>query len=383
MRKFIKFWDIIFISLAIFVFCIANIVYNYTLNKDYIMNVLRKNNVFVTINNEIKNTALTDLKVSISNVKELDINDLVDKTLTPDIIEKEVDFILSELYSTNKMRVDLSIISKGYTDNLNAYFDTNKIQLPKEVKEQINKIYNDDSLKVEDVNVFNDNYAKYYVKGKDIINKVRLYSFCTLLGLVALTLILAKEKIRGLYIPAIISAIMLYSGGVVLKTFVDSQNIAIGEKKLDNIITSIKNGLFDTINKYAIILAVIAVMLIIVKIIVKIVKGKKNIQNISDSTNVEEPSIEQDTIDNLVEQQPIVEDTTTGVEPVVENTIESTAEEGYEVESETGNEPVIEEKEDDTVVDTNEEVNDSIEEAGVPAIDDTSLNEIENKDEVI
>lgn len=347
MRKIIKFFDIILISLAIFVFCLSSIVSNYTLNKKYIQKVLRDNKVYSTINDEIKINAKTDLKVGLSNIPNLDVDDLVDKTITEDIIENEVDFILTELYTNNKMRVDLSILSKGYTENLNKYLDENKIDVPKEVREQINNIYNTNSLQVEDVDIFNDNYAKYYVKGKDIIKKVKLYSLCTIIGLVALTLLLAREKLRGLYIPSLLSAGMLYGGGITLKTVLDTQDIKIGDKKLDNIITSIKNGLFNTINKYAIALVIIAVMLIIVKIIFKIIKGKKSNDNV-DTTGVEEVTPEEKAkFDNDVppyykeEETPVIEESSTN-DSVIED-VEITTYDN------TGNEPVNDENKEEVI----------------------------------
>jgi hypothetical protein len=275
MRKVIKFFDIILISLAIFAFCVSNIVYNYTLNKNYIQKVLKDNKVYTTINDEIKTSVKTDLKVSISGIPNLDINELVDYTVKEDIIEKEVDFILTELYNNNKMRIDLSILTKGYSENLNKYIEEKKLDVPKEVKNEMNKVFESDSLQVQDVDVFNNNYAKYYVKGKTIIKQVKLYSLCALVGLVGLTLLLARKKASGIYIPALLSAGMLYAGGYALKTFLDTQDIKIGDKKLDNIVTSIKNGLFDTINKYAIVLVIIAVLAIIASIIWKLIRGKK------------------------------------------------------------------------------------------------------------
>ena len=276
MRKVIKFFDIILISLAVFVFCLSNIVYNYTLNKKNIQKVLKDNKVYTTINDEIKNSVKTDLKVSISGVPNLDVNELVDYTIKEDIIEKEVDFILTELYTNNKMRIDLNILTNGYSENLNKYLEDKKIEVPKEVKDQINKIYESDSLQVQGVDVFNNNYAKYFVKGKKIVKQARLYSLCAFVGLIGLTLLLARKKLSGIYIPALLSAGMLYIGGFALETFLDTQDIKIGDKKLDNIITSIKDSLFNTINKYVIILVIIAVLAVIASIIFKIIKGNKN-----------------------------------------------------------------------------------------------------------
>lgn len=275
MRKVIKFFDIIFITLALIVFVLSTIVSNFTLNKDYIKKLLRENNIYSTINDEIKKSVKTDLKVSLSEVPNLNVEELVDRTITEDILEKELDYILTTLYSTNKMKVDLSILSKGYSENLDNYIKNNNIKVPEKIEAQIKNVMETNSLGEEDITFFNENYSRYFAKSKDIIKKVRMISLISLITLVGLTLLLAKQKIRGLYIPALLSSASIYEFGVLLKSFLDTQDIKIGDKKLEVIVTSVKESLFSSINNYVVTLLIIGVVLIIVKIIYKVIISLK------------------------------------------------------------------------------------------------------------
>lgn len=298
MRKVVKFFDIIFITFALIVFVLSTIVSNFTLNKDYIKKLLRENNVYSTINEEIKKSIKTDLKVSLSEVPNLNVEELVDKTITEDILEKELDYILTTLYSTNKMKVDLSILSKGYSENLDNYIKNNNIKVPEKIETQIKNVMETNSLGEEDITYFNDNYSKYFAKAKDIIKKVRMFSLISLITLVGLTLLLAKQKIRGLYIPALLSSASIYGFGILLKSFLDTQDIKIGDKKLEVIVTSVKESLFSSINNYVVTLLIIGGVLIIVKIICRIIislkHGKKDTESEISNNNAQKDELDEE-----------------------------------------------------------------------------------------
>lgn len=325
-RRIVKFFDIVLISLALFIFVLSTIISNFTLNKDYIKKLLRENQVYTEINDEIKNSVKTDLKVSLSEIPNLDINELVDKTITDDLLEKELDFILTTLYDTNKMKVDLNILVDGYVTNLDNYIKDNNINIPEKVRKEIKSTITNNSLEEDDVTYFNENYSKYFGKAKDLVKKIKLYSLISLIVLVGLTLVCAKEKLKGLYIPALLDSVGIFTLGILLKSFIDTQDIKIGDKKLDGVITSVKTSLFDLFNKYAIALFVSAIVLLIISIIYNIVVSiKKKKQDTSLENNKEEitETIEEESIedkDSEVEEN-IEEESTESKDEEIEESI--------------------------------------------------------------
>ena len=275
MRKVIKFIDIILIAIVLTIFTLCKIVSSFALSESNAKKVLKDNGIYTRLNNDIKDSIKRALKNSYRNIPTLDIDDLVEKTITEEVLEKEFDYTIKELYSSGKLYIDSNILSDGYSNNLNQYLAENNIDLPDNIREEINQLMTINSIGTTDVQYFNDNYSKYFILLKDTINKVETFSLVSFIILLVLTIVLSKEKIRGIYIPLILTGINVIVVSFVAKIFVYNQNIFPREQILLDIIDSIKKALFTQLNLVSTIFIVVGIVLMIIKIILRIKANKR------------------------------------------------------------------------------------------------------------
>lgn len=275
MRKVIKFIDIILIAIVLTIFTLCKIVSSFALSESNAKKVLKDNGIYTKLNNDIKDSIKRALKNSYRNIPTLDIDDLVEKTIAEEVLEKEFDYTIKELYSSGKLYIDSNILSDGYSNNLNQYLAENNIDLPDNIREEINQLMTINSIGTTDVQYFNDNYSKYFILLKDTINKVETFSLVSFIILLVLTIVLSKEKIRGIYIPLILTGINVIVVSFVAKIFVYNQNIFPREQILLDIIDSIKKALFTQLNLVSTIFIVVGIVLMIIKIILRIKANKR------------------------------------------------------------------------------------------------------------
>ena len=172
--------------------------------------------------------------------------------------------------------------------------------MPEQLKNEITSSMVDNSQEKIEVKEFNDNFSDYFIKLRDYVSIIKIISLSIIAALLGLTLLVSKERIKLIYKPLILAAINLFGIGVLIKLldkFISSNNLP---SELFDIITSIKNHLFNEFIKYGIIFAVIAIILIIVRIVLK-----KKKQSVNDSQDVIYDQTQQVPIQPIINEQPV------------------------------------------------------------------------------
>lgn len=279
MRKVIGFFDVIIFGLALTILTFIIIMSNSIFSVKYLNKVIKDEEIYKTLNNKIKD----NVRESIGNQFNgypgvvINTNELIDAVLTEEALEKEFTYIVSNLYNTGKLVIDPGILTEGYKKNFNNYLTKKKINLPQNLQNEITELMvNSSGVKIE-VKEFNDNYSKYIIKFKDYVTIIELISLSIVCILVIFTLIVAKEKIKLIYKPLILSSINLFIIGAstkLLENIMKNTSIPI---ELEKIVTSIKEHLFTQFIKFAIIYFVIAIILIVVRVVLK--RRKQNVNN--------------------------------------------------------------------------------------------------------
>lgn len=280
MRAVGKFFDIFIIGLLLTVVALLNTASKYTSNKIYITKILEKNNVYENINDEIKKQAKDNLTNKFNNIPNLDIDELVEETITKDIVVDAVNNILDELYNNERIYLDINILTKGYLSNMNKYLDKNKIELPNEVKEEINNIISENSINDVNESRGDSRFIDIFKSIRSNIKNYRILCIIILVILLVLTVIVSREKLRGIYKPFLFSGILLLILTNLTKVLFTHINFTKEEQKLTDLVDSVKNSIFYHLNMYSIAFIVIAITVGIVDSIIKcIINKNKYVEN--------------------------------------------------------------------------------------------------------
>ena len=273
MRRVIKFFDVVIIGLLLTVFALTSIISKFTLDKSYIQKTLNKSGAYKLINDEIKEQVKSSLLESNNKeIQKLNINELVDYVVTEDILESEMDYVLDELYNNGNLKINRKILYDGYVKNINKYIEENKIQLPDEIQKQLNNSIVDNSITDEDITPKNNQYLESFNNAKGMVKDLKLILTISIVSLLVLTVILSKEKLRGIYIPFIFSGILLIIINCALKIALNSLNLTLERARLTEVIDSVKKIFFTQMNLYCGIFLAIGLVGVVAREIINIKK---------------------------------------------------------------------------------------------------------------
>ena len=314
MRKVIGFFDIIIFALALTVFTFIMIMSNSILSVKYLNKVIKDEGIYRTINDEVKNNIKSSIGSTLSNYPGVVLNtsEMIDYVLTEDVLEKEFTYVVDNLFKTGKLVVDPTILTKGYRENFSNYLKSKNINIPDKLQNEITDLMANNSEGEIEVKEFNENFSDYFITLRNYVSNIKMISISIVIILFALTMILAKEKIKLVYKPLILASINLFAIGAST-TLIDTlmKNTSSIPIELEKIILSIKNHLFGEFIKYGIIFVVIAIILIIVRIVLK--RKKQSVNNDTQNT-LPEQSNQQQPVQSTVPQQ--VENSPEQIQPV-------------------------------------------------------------------
>lgn len=273
MRRIGKFFNIVIIGLLLTVLAIFNIVSKYTIDKDNIQKTLDKSGAYTVINDEIKKQVTSSLMGSkYKEIKQLNINEFVDYVIKEDILKDEVDYVLTQLYDNGKLMINKKILYDGYVTNINNYIKEKNIKLPNDVRKELNNNVIDNSLTEEDITPKNNSYLRLFNEGKDLIKSTRLVLIAIISVLLILTVVLCKEKLRGVYIPFIFSGLLLLLINCGARIAINSLNLTLQKAKLTQVLDIIKKSIFTTMNWYCGVFLAIGLAGIVAREIINIKK---------------------------------------------------------------------------------------------------------------
>ncbi|MBR1416754.1 MAG: hypothetical protein IJ572_02935 [Bacilli bacterium] len=268
MKSIGKFFNIVLISIALFIFSISTIVLSIVFNKDSIRTIISDSNLYTYVNNEVKKEVKKSMHDNNIYNKEIEnkIDELIDKTITESVLDKEFDNILKIVFSNpDKIEIDMQPLIVEYYNNINNYLKENNIELPQEIKDNVDKILSNKELSKIDINDTTIDEIRTINKVKTVIEYIQLISGITFVVLIILTLIIAKQKLRGVYIPLLINSIVIFLITLLMSYLLEKSSINIDEIYAQYLFDNLKNIFINAFYTFALVYALVAIILIIIK----------------------------------------------------------------------------------------------------------------------
>lgn len=254
MKMFGKIIGIFFISLLVFFYAIMASAFSIIKDGDYIKNELKENNIYKSVNDAIKDS----VREKFDNFKDYvpDVNELIDKTITQDIIETEINDMLDRFYDNQLVKIDFDELLKKYKASLEKYLEENNIEMTDEIKEDINKLMTEVSINNIENEELDENpaFRVYAFRGALDIDSVTILFI--IMAIIVLEIILSKNKLNSVYISSFIS------GGLLLQTYVTGK--ICGRVDIDSKYTEIVAILEDVTNRFLSNVFIYSITLIII-----------------------------------------------------------------------------------------------------------------------
>lgn len=257
MKMFGKIIGIFFISLLVFLYVLMNSAFSIIKDGDYIKNELKENNIYKSVNDAIKDS----VREKFDDFKDYvpDVNELIDKTITQDIIETEINDMLDRFYDDKLVKIDFDELLKKYKTSLEKYLEENNIEMTDEIKEDINKLMTDVSINNIENEELDENpaFRVYAFRGALDIASVTMIFIVVVIIVLAITL--SKNKLNSVYISSFIS------GGLLLQTYVTGK--IWGGVDIDSKYTEIVVVLEDFVNKFLSNVFIYSIALIVIGVV--------------------------------------------------------------------------------------------------------------------
>ncbi len=305
MRKFLRFWEILIVGLLLTAFALLVSVTDLVLNEKTVKKILTESNIYSTVNEKLQKEIKDEVKDEFAKYPEVrdKMDDMIEHTITVDVLESETDDILKQLYSNSgTIELDAGVLIDRYTNNLKKYLSDNNIELPAEVDHAIEEVKAEaaregkvDILKNDEDNEVKESLQVFY-KSKDMVILGRNILAAVIIGIVVFAVLVSTEKLKVIYKPLIFSGLLLMAMRLVLTRLLEEVkwNDIEGTEARDLVIT-IKNTVLYNLDTFVRVFLISGLALMITKIVLSLKKDKR--QRMSDELN------ETKDIDNINEMK--------------------------------------------------------------------------------
>lgn len=298
MRKFFRFIAIVVIGISLTIFAFSKSVVDVVFDENTVKKEIEAAGIYEGLNNELKTSLKQELKEEIDENLELKdkFDEMIESVFTEDVLKNEIDDILEQAYSNSTtVEFDANILIDGYTRNLENYLKENNIELPQEVKDEIEEWKKENSSEKTNIIENDEDMNDLYV----IKESVNIAIKGTLIGIVVfwvIAILLSKEKLKIIYKPLILSGTFLLLIRVGITSFVNElaasareefiTDVGDGMEYVGNFIDIMKNTVFANIDKFAIGFLAIGIGILVVKIVMN--KRKQETINLNEDNEQNE-----------------------------------------------------------------------------------------------
>ena len=273
MRKILRFFEMIIVGLLLTLFVITKLTSNIVLDKNTVKKQLEDAGIYEYMSKEIKKSIHNELDQVYNKYPEInvDLDEIIDNTLSDDILKEETNFILDSIYDYDEnIALEPKIIIDGYRTNLDKYLKENNIELPKEVNDNIDKMLSTTEIEKIDLSEYTGEFRSYVNDYKNIINMIHIAIYILLISallIMGFSVIVSKEKLKVVYRPLILSGILL----LIIRIFGDKAfsmlKLESNEKLFIDFVGSAKKILFTNINIFIVLFLSIGIMLMVFRIL--------------------------------------------------------------------------------------------------------------------
>ena len=297
MRKFFRFIAIVVIGISLTIFAFSKSVVDVVFDENTVKKEIEAAGIYEGLNNELKTSLKQELKEEIDEDPELKdkFDEMIESVFTEDVLKKEIDDILEQAYSNRTtVEFDANILIDGYTRNLENYLKENNLELPQEVKDEIEEWKKENSSEKTNIIENDEDMNDLYV----IKESVNIAIKGTLIGIIVfwvISILLSKEKLKIIYKPLILSGTFLILIRVGITSFVNElaasareefiTDVGDGVEYVGNFIDTMKNTVFANIDKFAIGFLAIGIGILVVKIVMN--KRKQETINLNEDNENE------------------------------------------------------------------------------------------------
>ena len=221
---------------------------------------------------------------------------MIESVFTEDVLKNEIDDILEQAYSNSTtVEFDANILIDGYTRNLENYLKENNIELPQEVKAEIEEWKKENSSEKTNIMEKDEDINNLY-DIKDLINTAIKGILIGIIVFWVIAILLSKEKLKIIYKPLILSGTFLLLIRVGITSFVNElatsareefiTDVGEGMEYVGNFIDTMKTTVFANIDKFAIGFLAIGIGILVVKIVMN--KRKQETINLNEDNEQNE-----------------------------------------------------------------------------------------------
>lgn len=270
MRIFFRFIEIFLVGILLTALALCISASDLVLNKKTVTKEINRSGLYDELNDKIKDQVINELEGKFDSHKELgvDLEELVDNTITVDVLNEETEFILEQIYEdSDKVVLDIDILIDGYSENLKVYLDKNNIDLPDDIDKQIEELKQNSETRIIDVTEYTESISPYFSKFKEISSKIILALSVLIVALLIISVLISTEKLRVVYKPFAFAGILLLIARIVGAILLDSANAKFDNVRQENVYNAIRDTLFSNVVKFIIGYLIFAIVLMIVRIV--------------------------------------------------------------------------------------------------------------------
>lgn len=291
MRKFFRFIAIVVIGISLTIFAFSKSVVDIVFDENTVKKEIEDAGIYEGLNNELKTSLKQELKEEINEDPELKdkFDEMIESVFTEDVLKNEIDDILEQAYSNSTtVEFDANILIDGYTRNLENYLKENNIELPQEVKAEIEEWKKENSSEKTNIIEKDEDINNLY-DIKDLANTAIKGIWIGIIVFWVIAILLSKEKLKIIYKPLILSGTFLLLIRVGITSFVNElaasareefiTDVGDGVEYVGNFIDTMKNTVFANIDRFAIGFLAIGIGILVVKIVMN--KRKQEIINLN------------------------------------------------------------------------------------------------------
>ena len=246
------------LSVSISVLCLLLILKFGIFNKNYLLDLLKTNNYYESINNSIKED-IEDYMTS-SGLP----NSVMDEVFSLNDVEKDINGYIDSLYEGKVYNVDTTVFEDKLKNNINDYVKS--LNLGIDNTDELDLFIKDTAdIYTKEVKLYNmlDGLANKYLKLSHILSCV-LIGACVIVGVFSILIIIFNKINIG-------SCIM--SSGIIMILFrlfifdrIDSDNILIISEYFSKIFKRVMNNINNLLLIIGIVLMVVGFVITFVKI---------------------------------------------------------------------------------------------------------------------
>ncbi len=298
MRKFFRFIAIVVIGISLTIFAFSKSVVDIVFDENTVKKEIEDAGIYEGLNNELKTSLKQELKEEIDEDPELKdkFDEMIESVFTEDVLKNEIDDILEQAYSNSTtVEFDANILIDGYTRNLENYLKENNLELPQEVKDEIEEWKKENSSEKTNI-IENDEDINNLYDIKELVNTAIKGILIGIIVFWVIAILLSKEKLKIIYKPLILSGtfLLLIRLGItsIVNELADSAreefitDVGDGMEYVGNFIDTMKNTVFANIDKFAIGFLAIGIGILVVKIVMN--KRKQEIINLNEDNEQNE-----------------------------------------------------------------------------------------------